>query len=79
VGADSAAARALAAFASGAGGRGAAGGADDFTSLGTQLATLYGTIQGADSAPTAQTLAAVRDRLAALDALLARWRAVGAR
>jgi photosystem II stability/assembly factor-like uncharacterized protein len=39
-----------------------------------ELAQLYGTVQGADAAPTSQVLAAAAQRLASLDAALGRWR-----
>jgi hypothetical protein len=44
--------------------------------LSGQLQSLYGVLQEADVAPTSVVVAAVRDRLAALDPLLARWTAM---
>jgi hypothetical protein len=46
-------------------------GAENLTRLNGQLATLFDALQDADVAPTTQLVAAVRDRAAALNALLA--------
>jgi hypothetical protein len=68
----------IAAF-EGQGGRGGGGGGGpSFAGLNGELASLYNIIEGADVAPTTQAVAAVRDRLAALDTLLTRWREVRA-
>ena len=48
-----------------------AGQSPALSGLAGQLQQLYGTLQGADAAPTSQTVAAVADRLAAVDRILA--------
>jgi len=58
------------------GGRRRSGAAEDtFGTVADDLLTLYGVVQGADVAPTSQTVAAADARLHALDALLADWAA----
>ncbi len=49
---------------------------ESFARLSGQLQSLYRVLQQADVAPTSVVVAAVRDRLAALDPLMARWNAV---
>jgi photosystem II stability/assembly factor-like uncharacterized protein len=48
---------------------------DTFGTVADDLLTLYGVVQGADVAPTSQTVTAADARLHALDALLADWAA----
>ena len=53
--------------------------ADNLLRLSGQLQSLYELVEAADVAPTTQAEASIRDRLAALDATLARWSALKAR
>ncbi len=53
--------------------------ADNLLHLSGQLQQLYELVEAADVTPTPQAQAAIRDRLAALDATLARWKALRAR
>jgi hypothetical protein len=55
---------------------GSDGGPATLGRLSGELASLYGTLQEADVAPTTQTLAAVAEREATLRQLLARWTAL---
>jgi hypothetical protein len=48
------------------------GSADALARVQGQLSQLFGTIEAADAAPTAQTLAAVKETLAAVDSALGR-------
>ncbi len=49
------------------------GGAPSLTRLSGELASLYGTLQDADVAPTTQVLSAIAEREAALKGLMAKW------
>jgi photosystem II stability/assembly factor-like uncharacterized protein len=50
-----------------------AGTGDGLGRIQNQLAELYNVVEGVDAEPTPQALAAVADRLSAVDAALARW------
>ena len=52
---------------------GAGGATESLGRLNGELASLYGTVQGVDAAPTTQTLAAITAKQAALADVLARW------
>jgi photosystem II stability/assembly factor-like uncharacterized protein len=59
------------------GGRGAApAGPDSFSSVSAALNALMATLQGSDVTPTAQLVAAVNDRRAAMAKLMAKWTAL---
>jgi photosystem II stability/assembly factor-like uncharacterized protein len=63
----------------GPGGGGRGGGTPDQDTLSTiagSLTPLIGILQGADVTPTTQAVAAVNERLRALDALMAKWNAL---
>jgi photosystem II stability/assembly factor-like uncharacterized protein len=60
----------------GGGGEGGGGDDDTLVRMNGQLATLLGILQGADRGPTTQAVAAVEERLKALEGLLARWKSV---
>jgi len=62
-----------------AGGRGAvAAGPDTLSNITSGLNQLLGLLQGADATPTTQLVAAVGQRRAALNKLMARWKALKA-
>ena len=64
----------LAGGGAGAGGFGARGGADSFTSLNLECAQLYAQIDGADAAPTVAQQDAARDLGTKSDTLLTQWK-----
>jgi hypothetical protein len=68
-------AKAAALEGGGGGGRGGRGGGSSasLAALNGELAALYAIVEGADTAPTPQALAAVADRERALTSLLASW------
>jgi hypothetical protein len=75
-GATGAAAEALAEFDGKAAALEGPSGAPSLGRLSGELASLYGTLQEVDAAPTTQTLSAVAERESALKQLLSRWAAL---
>ncbi len=67
------AAATLAGAAAGRGARRGAAGAPSLASLNAELAGLFVTVEQADVAPTPAQMVAIRDRLHALDGVLAKW------